>query len=400
MKKDLTKLTGLASLNAMQNSTQEDRVLLLDPDQILVKDQVRKKFNAIEELAESMKIQQQQPIVVGPLDKDTGKYPLQKGERRWRAAQLIGGGFKLKAIVDSTVRTQSQSSMSQLIENIQREDLSPLEIARQLVKARDEMRAEGKKGTGRELAAEANKPESWISRHLALADLSDDIAQLLDDDITTDSEILHSLKQIGDLDNDRLQKLLTIARNPDMPPLTREQVRQELREAKGGGKEGGVSSPSHKSNGADTATTETQQPSSINGKNGGAASSSAATIETTAQAHNGDEQVPAAVQTDSGETASQTPPPSAEPARAPGTGGRTPAKLHKAEVMTIDPSKMVVQVRVAMDQEVLTGELLLHKVSGDPHKGLVSVLIGGRPVEKLVRLEQLEIVTMMELAND
>ncbi len=399
MKKDLTKLTGLASLNAMQNSTQEDRVLLLTPDQILVKSQVRKKFKAIEELAESMKIQQQQPIVVGPLDNDTGKYPLQKGERRWRAAQLIGDGFKLKAIVDSTARTQSQASMSQLIENIQREDLSPLEIARQLVKARDEMRAEGKKGTGRELAAEANKPESWISRHLALADLSNDIAQLLDDDITTDSEILHSLKQIGDLDNVRLQRLLGIARNPDMPPLSREQVRQELREAKGGGKEGGASSPVNKSNGTGTSSSKTHQPSSVSG-NDGVAASAAPTIETAVEVQTANVQTPAALQSDSTDAAIQTPPPAAEPARAPGTGARTPAKLHKAEVMTIDPSKMVVQVRVAMDQEVLTGELLLGKISGDPHKGLVSVIIGGRPVEKLVRLEQLEIVTMMELAND
>ena len=395
--KDLSRLSGLASLNAMQNSTQEDRVLLLDPDQIFVKDQVRKKFKAIEELAESMKVQQQQPIVVGPVDKDTGKYPLQKGERRWRAAVLIGNGFKLKAIVDSTVRSQSQSSMSQLIENIQREDLSPLEIARGLVKAREEMRAEGKKGTGRELAAEANKPESWISRHLALADLPDEIAQLLEDDITIDSEILHSLKQIGEIDNERLQALLVIARNPEMPPLSRDQVRQELRAAKGGGnKEVRVQAPAAINSGGVT-NTESQNGGARAGQ---AASNPAETADDSDQALNGNEPSSGGQQTVTTDVPPQEQTPPADPVRVPGTGGKPPAKLHKAEVMKIEPSRMVVQVRVAMDKDVLTGELLLNKVSGDPHKGLVSVLVGGRPVEKLVRLDQLEIVTMMELADD
>lgn len=395
--KDLSKLAGLASLNAVQNSTQEDRVLLLDPDQILVKDQVRKKFNAIEELAESMKIQQQQPIVVGPLDKDTGKYPLQKGERRWRAAKLIGGEFKLKAIVDSTVRSQSQSSMSQLIENIQREDLSPLEIARQLVKAREEMRAEGKKGTGRELAAEAKKPESWISRHLALADLPDEIAQLLDDDITIDSEILHSLKQIGELDNERLKALLAVARDPDMPPLSRDQVRQELRDAKGGGKEGkGGAKASQAVNTDNGGTSPNKQAAGAGSTEQGQTESSAPGTQTQQEP----ESAPSKQGAGGNEQQSKTPPTPPEPARAPGTGGKVQPKLHKAEVMSIEPAKMVVQVRVAMDEVVLTGELLLNKISGDPHKGLVSVLIGGRPVEKLVRLDQLEIVTMMELADD
>src|SRR3990167_4525715 len=232
MSGDLSRLRSLADLNSLSQGAQEDRVLLLDPEDIIVEPQVRTHFRDIEELAESMREQQQSPIIVSPLNKDTGKYLLQKGERRLRAARLIGNGFKLKAIVDSTKRTTAEQTASQMIENIQRDSLTPIEIALGLVRIRDDLQAEGKKGSGRELAKMAKKPESWVSRHLALADIPDELAQLIEDDVTSDSEIIYSLKQIGELDISRFTTLLKKARDPQQP-LSREEVRNELKIAKG-----------------------------------------------------------------------------------------------------------------------------------------------------------------------
>jgi hypothetical protein len=88
-------------------------------------------------------------------------------------------------------------------------------------------------------------------------------------------------------------------------------------------------------------------------------------------------------------------PPKASQQRERATG-----KLGKAEVATITPERMVIAVRVALDRKHVTGELLLNKVCGDPSKGLVSILVAGRPTEKLVPLDQIELLSMMPLATD
>ncbi|MFK4741456.1 hypothetical protein, partial [Klebsiella pneumoniae] len=84
--------------------------------------------------------------------------------------------FKIAAIVDATVRTKAKATSSQLSENIHRENLTPIEIAAGLVELREQLKEEGKKGTGRDLAEACKKPESWVSKHLALATLPDELA--------------------------------------------------------------------------------------------------------------------------------------------------------------------------------------------------------------------------------
>ena len=96
--------------------------------------------DALEELADSIREQGLiQPIVVRPLDEtdQTGaqRYEIVAGERRWRAAQLAGLGelpALIKHIPDSTAIAVA------LIENIQRENLSPLEEAQSLRRLVDE----------------------------------------------------------------------------------------------------------------------------------------------------------------------------------------------------------------------------------------------------------------------
>lgn len=110
----------------------------------------------LEELAESIKTQGLiQPVVVRPLAKE-GQYELIAGERRWRATQLAG----LKTIPAIVRQLEDQSTLAlALIENIQREDLNPLEEAAAIKRLIDEFdltHAEAADAVGRSRAAVSN----------------------------------------------------------------------------------------------------------------------------------------------------------------------------------------------------------------------------------------------------
>ncbi len=113
----------------------------------------------IVDLAESIKAQGiVQPIVVRPIGKRDGElhYEIVAGERRWRAAQLAGL-HTVPAIVRD-IPDEAAVAMA-LIENIQREDLNPLEEARalhQLVEDFDMTHAEAADAVGRSRVAVTN----------------------------------------------------------------------------------------------------------------------------------------------------------------------------------------------------------------------------------------------------
>ena len=91
---------------------------------------------ALAELAASIKTQGlMQPVLVRPVDRD--RYELIAGERRWRAAQMAGLQ-EIPALVRE-VADESALAMS-LIENIQRENLNPMEEAGGLQRLVDEFR--------------------------------------------------------------------------------------------------------------------------------------------------------------------------------------------------------------------------------------------------------------------
>jgi len=92
-------------------------------------DQPRRHFDAasLEELAESIRAKGVlQPLVVRPSDEAGERYQIVAGERRWRAAQMAG-----LHRVPALVRALSDSEVLEIaiIENIQREDLNPIEEA-------------------------------------------------------------------------------------------------------------------------------------------------------------------------------------------------------------------------------------------------------------------------------
>lgn len=91
---------------------------------------------ALQELADSIKAQGVvQPIVVRPLAEQAGRYEIIAGERRWRATQLAG--LHEIPVVIRDVPDQAAMAMA-LIENIQREELNPMEEATALQRLIDE----------------------------------------------------------------------------------------------------------------------------------------------------------------------------------------------------------------------------------------------------------------------
>jgi ParB family chromosome partitioning protein len=125
---------------------------------------------ALYELAESIRSQGvMQPILVRPLD--DGRYEVIAGERRMRAARLAGLG-EVPVLVKH-VPDESAAVMS-LIENIQREDLSPLEEAQGLRRLTDEF------GLTHEQAAQAvGRSRSAASNLLRLLNLAEPVQQQL-----------------------------------------------------------------------------------------------------------------------------------------------------------------------------------------------------------------------------
>lgn len=126
---------------------------------------------ALTELAESIRTQGvMQPVLVRPLG-NTGKYEIIAGERRFRAAQLAG-----LSEVPVLVREvpDERAAVMALIENIQREDLNPLEEAQGVKRLLDEF------GLTHEQASQAiGRSRSATSNLLRLLNLTDPVQTML-----------------------------------------------------------------------------------------------------------------------------------------------------------------------------------------------------------------------------
>ncbi|MEO5606719.1 MAG: ParB/RepB/Spo0J family partition protein [Polaromonas sp.] len=147
---------------------------------------------ALYELAESIKVQGiMQPILVRRLNggANAGKYEIIAGERRFRAAKLAG--LDSLPVLIRDVPDESAAAMA-LIENIQREDLNPLEQAQGLQRLVKEF------GMTHELAAQAvGRSRSAASNLLRLLNLADPVQTML---------------MAGDLDMGHARALLALDR--------------------------------------------------------------------------------------------------------------------------------------------------------------------------------------------
>lgn len=131
------------------------------------------KQEALQELADSITAQGVvQPIVVRPLD-DGGKFEIIAGERRWRASQMAG----LHEIPAVVRKMDDQTAMClALIENIQREDLNPLEQARALRRLMAEFDM-----THETLADAVGRSRSTISNLIRLLELEEAVKVMVEE---------------------------------------------------------------------------------------------------------------------------------------------------------------------------------------------------------------------------
>jgi ParB family chromosome partitioning protein len=130
---------------------------------------------ALEELAASIKVQGiMQPIVVRPVSSVSAntKYEIIAGERRWRAAQ-IAGLHDVPALVRE-VSDEAAIAMS-LIENIQRENLNPMEEAVALHRLQEEFEL-----TQQQVADAVGKSRVTVTNLLRLMNLNEDVKILLE----------------------------------------------------------------------------------------------------------------------------------------------------------------------------------------------------------------------------
>jgi len=144
--------------------------------------QPRKDFDeeSLQELKSSIKAQGvMQPIVVRPTGKD--QYEIIAGERRWRAAQLAEME-KIPAVIRKA-DDESAVAMS-LIENIQREDLNPLEQARGLQRLIEDFKL-----THQQCADAVGKSRTSVTNLLRLLSLAPAVIRLL---VTGDIEMGHA----------------------------------------------------------------------------------------------------------------------------------------------------------------------------------------------------------------
>lgn len=147
----------------------EIKIFQIDPNM----DQPRRQFDQdkIKELAQSIKkYGVVQPVIVKPKG---NRYLLIAGERRWRAAQLAG----LPTIPAIVKNLDEKDIMAiSLIENLQREDLNPIEQALGIKKLIDEYNL-----TQEQVADEIGKSRSAVTNILRLLTLSDEIQKFIMD---------------------------------------------------------------------------------------------------------------------------------------------------------------------------------------------------------------------------
>ncbi len=180
--------------------------------------QPRLKFSkdSIDELASSIKESGiLQPVLVVP---EGNHYTIIVGERRWRAAQKIG--FKK---IPSIIRSMpvAQQLETSLVENIQREDLNPLEIALAYQKLSQELNY-----TQEDIAEKVGKDRASVANYLRLLNLPKEIQ----DSLASGSISMGHARALLSLENAKAQ--IALARKTIKNQLSVRQVEKTAQKLK------------------------------------------------------------------------------------------------------------------------------------------------------------------------
>ncbi|MCW8924288.1 MAG: ParB/RepB/Spo0J family partition protein [Gammaproteobacteria bacterium] len=166
-------LAGSETVEQMTTPQRNDELKDIDVDLIQRGPWQPRTFfddEALQELADSISTQGVvQPIVLRSAE--GGRYEIVAGERRWRASQLAGLD-KVPAVIKH-FDDQTAAAVS-LIENIQRENLNPLEESTALLRLMNEFDM-----THQQIADSVGRSRTSVSNLLRLQDLNADVKELL-----------------------------------------------------------------------------------------------------------------------------------------------------------------------------------------------------------------------------
>ncbi|MEG5704637.1 ParB/RepB/Spo0J family partition protein, partial [Enterobacter hormaechei] len=235
------KNDGLIS-QLIRGTTQKEEEFTLDwlpHEKVYSVAQARKKFINIESLASSMKGRQQiQAITVYPADAD-GRHQIKTGERRWRAAVLnnepvlaiiLNRQKKVvpqEAVADAKLAPeQLKVRFEQIKENDQREPLTPMEMAEELGNMRDLFNL--KPG---QIAEGIGRPAAYVSKHLKLLEMPEEVRNLMEDGIVTYIETLNIITSVFAVSRESGLELVDEARNKG--ELSRAEAQEFLKTIKG-----------------------------------------------------------------------------------------------------------------------------------------------------------------------
>lgn len=199
--------------------------LLLPINDVISKEQVRKKFTGIEELAETIKNGQlQSPIHVAPKNSD-GKYVILRGERRWRACKMAGLN-EIKVVIDDTNYDEQTMLIGEIIENVQRVDLTAMELATGIYNLVNNL---GVRPV--DVAKHLGKGRDFVSRHLAIyTDLPGSVKALADEGYEMSADTMYTLIQLAKVDKEAVDRLCSAASEEERP-ITRSEAREALKVA-------------------------------------------------------------------------------------------------------------------------------------------------------------------------
>tara|TARA_Y100000590_G_scaffold416944_1_gene516166 strand:+ start:4176 stop:5024 length:849 start_codon:yes stop_codon:yes gene_type:complete len=185
----------------------------IETNKVAIKDitrnkfQPRKNFNKehLEDLTNSIKEQGIiQPIVVRPNKQEEGKYEIIAGERRWLASQNAGLHEVPVVILDIN---DVKSLEFAIVENVQRQDLNPIEEARGYKKLTDEFSYDQDK-----LSKFIGKSRSYIANSLRLLSLPDEVLVMVEQGILSagHARSLIGLNNSTDIAKKIVQKKLSV----------------------------------------------------------------------------------------------------------------------------------------------------------------------------------------------
>ena len=162
--------------SAEKSSNNEGRPLMLDISRIKRdKSQPRENFNEdqLQELADSLiEHGMIEPLVVAP---DGDSYTIITGERRWRAAKIAE--LKEVPVIVRSFSSEREKLAVQIVENLQREDLNPIEVAKGYQRLKEEFEA-----TDDEVAKTVGKSRAAVTNYIRLLRLDSRVQQMVIDE--------------------------------------------------------------------------------------------------------------------------------------------------------------------------------------------------------------------------